>query len=66
MQISMINDTWNENEEDLDCRFSSVRAKETTIGNFLTSLIRKEMAASIGVIHSGTIRADKVYNKGSL
>lgn len=48
----------------MDTAFASVRAKETGIGNFLADLMRVEHNADCAMIHGGTIRADKFYNKG--
>ena len=50
-------------DEDQDTRFSIVRRKESSIGNFLADIIRKEHNADCSVINGGNIRADKIYTK---
>ena len=49
---------------EIDSLFSKVRTEETAIGNFIADLIRKEHHADIGLVNSGIIRADKVYEQG--
>lgn len=51
-------------DDDLDTQFSTVRSRESAIGNFLADLMRKEHNADCALIHGGTIRADKLYSKG--
>lgn len=51
-------------DDDLDTTFTSVRLKETAIGNFLADLMKKEHNADCALIHGGTIRADKLFSKG--
>ena len=51
-------------DDDLDTCFESVRTKETPIGNFLADLMRKEHNADCAMLNGGSIRADKVYNRG--
>lgn len=51
-------------ETELDTTFTFVRTKEAPIGNFIADLLRKEHNADIGFVHSGTIRADKVFKQG--
>lgn len=51
-------------DEDLDTTFLSVRTKETGIGNFLADLMRKEHHADCAFLNGGTIRADRVFQKG--
>ncbi len=49
-----------------DTHFSSIRSKETPIGNFIAELIRKYTSADMSLFNSGTIRADKTYEAGFL
>jgi len=51
---------------DLDCRFSSIRTRETNIGNFVADVMRNGLKADIGFINSGTLRADTIIDKGLL
>lgn len=49
---------------DLDARFASIRTMETSIGNFITDVMREQMKTDIAFINSGTLRADAVFDKG--
>lgn len=51
---------------DLDVKFSSVRAKETKIGNFIADMMKKHFHADIGLLNSGAFRPDKIYPEGHL
>ena len=50
----------------LDCRFSSVRCRETNIGNMVADLMRRAVDADIALLNSGTLRADAVIPPGFL
>lgn len=49
---------------ELDVKFSSVRTKETKIGNFVADMMRKHYHADVGLLNSGCFRPDRVYKKG--
>jgi 5'-nucleotidase len=51
---------------DLDTTFKEIRVKETSIANFFADLIKSEFKCDIGVINTGTIRADEYYSPGPL
>eukprot|EP00429_Kryptoperidinium_foliaceum_P067148 CAMPEP_0176053898 /NCGR_PEP_ID=MMETSP0120_2-20121206/26813_1 /TAXON_ID=160619 /ORGANISM="Kryptoperidinium foliaceum, Strain CCMP 1326" /LENGTH=1339 /DNA_ID=CAMNT_0017387359 /DNA_START=54 /DNA_END=4073 /DNA_ORIENTATION=- len=55
-----------ETAEDLDCRFSEIRTRETNVGNFVTDVMRKSLSADVAVLNSGTLRADAIFEKGKL
>ena len=48
----------------LDARFTTVRLKESNIGNFVADLMRLYYGADCTIIASGTIRGDQVYPPG--
>ena len=48
----------------LDARFTTVRLKESNIGNFVADLMRLYYGADCALIASGTIRGDQVYPPG--
>jgi 5'-nucleotidase len=50
----------------LDALSKSVRTKETDIGNFIADAYRKAVAADIGFVNGGSIRADLSYQPGPL
>mmetsp|Transcript_47718 Transcript_47718/g.139072 ORF Transcript_47718/g.139072 Transcript_47718/m.139072 type:complete len:1627 (-) Transcript_47718:186-5066(-) len=49
---------------DLDCRFQSIRTRETNAGNFVTDVMRKALNADLAVLNSGTLRADSIIERG--
>eukprot|EP00931_Biecheleriopsis_adriatica_P038098 TRINITY_DN2184_c0_g1_i1.p1 TRINITY_DN2184_c0_g1~~TRINITY_DN2184_c0_g1_i1.p1 ORF type:complete len:1777 (-),score=465.99 TRINITY_DN2184_c0_g1_i1:6-5336(-) len=51
---------------DLDCRFASIRTMETNVGNFIADVMRCGLKADIGLINSGTLRADAIIEKGEI
>jgi len=51
---------------DLDARFTSIRTKETNIGNFIADIMRVNLRADIAVLNSGTLRADAIIEAGPL
>ncbi|ESO03811.1 hypothetical protein HELRODRAFT_80178 [Helobdella robusta] len=51
-------------EVDLDGLFSSVRTKETNLGNFLTDIMLAATEANIAFLNSGTIRSDTIHPRG--
>ncbi|KAL9598639.1 MAG: hypothetical protein Q9219_004385 [cf. Caloplaca sp. 3 TL-2023] len=50
----------------LDARFSTVRARESNLGNFVADLMRHYYAADCAIMAGGTIRGDCVYPPGLL
>lgn len=48
----------------LDARFTTVRTKESNIGNFMCDLMRHFHAADCAIMASGTIRGDQIYPPG--
>eukprot|EP00295_Goniomonas_pacifica_P048322 CAMPEP_0175908896 /NCGR_PEP_ID=MMETSP0108-20121206/6829_1 /TAXON_ID=195067 ORGANISM="Goniomonas pacifica, Strain CCMP1869" /NCGR_SAMPLE_ID=MMETSP0108 /ASSEMBLY_ACC=CAM_ASM_000204 /LENGTH=869 /DNA_ID=CAMNT_0017230955 /DNA_START=3 /DNA_END=2610 /DNA_ORIENTATION=- len=55
-----------ETDVDLDCRFASIRTKETNVGNFVADVMRQEMHVDVALLNSGTLRADAVLPAGPL
>ncbi|KAF2706322.1 5'-nucleotidase-like protein [Pleomassaria siparia CBS 279.74] len=50
----------------LDARFTTVRTKESNIGNFVCDLMRNYHDADCCIMASGTIRGDQIYPPGVL
>jgi 5'-nucleotidase len=50
----------------LDARFTTVRLKESNMGNFVTDLMRSHYGGDCCIIASGTIRGDQIYPPGQL
>ncbi|KAG0643879.1 Metallo-dependent phosphatase-like protein [Tuber brumale] len=50
----------------LDARFSTIRAKESNIANFVGDLMRFYYSADCTLIAAGTIRGDQIYPPGVL
>lgn len=50
----------------LDSRFSTVRRRESNLGNFVCDLMRFYYAADCGMMAGGTIRGDQIYPPGVL
>ena len=50
----------------LDARFTTVRLKESNIGNFVCDLMRFHYYADCTIMASGTIRGDQIYPPGVL
>ena len=50
----------------LDARFTTVRLKESNIGNFVCDLMRHHYGADCTIMASGTIRGDQIYPPGVL
>ncbi|GAO16393.1 hypothetical protein UVI_02049540 [Ustilaginoidea virens] len=48
----------------LDARFSTVRTRESNMGNFVCDVMRRHHDADCCVMASGTIRGDQVYPPG--
>ena len=50
----------------LDARFSTVRLKESNIGNFVCDVMRQHHHADCTIMAAGTIRGDQIYPPGPL
>lgn len=50
----------------LDARFSTVRMKESNLGNFVCDIMRFHYNADCCIMASGTIRGDQIYPPGVL
>jgi 2',3'-cyclic-nucleotide 2'-phosphodiesterase (5'-nucleotidase family) len=50
----------------LDARFSTVRLKESNIGNFVCDIMRQHHHADCAIMAAGTIRGDQVYPPGAI
>lgn len=50
----------------LDARFTTVRLKESNMGNFVCDLMRYHYHADCAIMASGTIRGDQIYPPGVL
>ncbi len=50
----------------LDGRFTTVRTKESNLGNFVCDLMRHYYDADCGLMAAGTIRGDQIYPPGVL
>ncbi|KAL8938291.1 MAG: hypothetical protein Q9216_003980 [Gyalolechia sp. 2 TL-2023] len=50
----------------LDARFTTVRTRESNLGNFVADLMRHTYSADCALMAGGTIRGDQVYPPGIL
>jgi 2',3'-cyclic-nucleotide 2'-phosphodiesterase (5'-nucleotidase family) len=50
----------------LDARFSTVRMKESNMGNFVCDIMRQHYHADCTIMASGTIRGDQIYPPGAI
>lgn len=50
----------------LDARFTTVRLKESNMGNFICDLMRSHYAGDCCIMAAGTIRGDQIYPPGLL
>lgn len=50
----------------LDARFTTVRLRESNMGNFVCDLMRLYYQADCAIMASGTIRGDQVYPAGPI
>jgi 2',3'-cyclic-nucleotide 2'-phosphodiesterase (5'-nucleotidase family) len=50
----------------LDARFSTVRTRESNMGNFIADLMQHYYGADCAVLAAGTIRGDQIYPAGVL
>ncbi|GIX89859.1 hypothetical protein CDAR_9371 [Caerostris darwini] len=49
---------------DLDGRFSSIRTKETNLGNFVCDIMLSATHSDVALLNSGTLRSDRIHSKG--
>lgn len=52
-------------ETALDSQRSSVRTKETTMGNLIADAVRAAVGADVGLANGGGIRGDRTYDAGT-
>lgn len=50
----------------LDARFTTVRLKESNLGNFVCDIMRFQYSADCAIMAAGTIRGDQIYPPGVL
>ncbi|KAK4156079.1 Metallo-dependent phosphatase-like protein [Chaetomidium leptoderma] len=50
----------------LDARFTTVRTKESNLGNFVCDIMRHHYGADCALMAAGTIRGDQVYAPGPI
>ena len=50
----------------LDARSLESRTRETNVGNFIADAFRKSMAADVGFMNGGSVRADSLIGPGKL
>ena len=50
----------------LDARFSTVRTRESNIGNFVCDIMRQYHGADCAIMASGTIRGGQIYPPGAI
>jgi len=48
----------------LDGRFSKVRTEETSTGNFVCDILRREIGADVVILGGGTLRSDEIQGPG--
>ena len=51
-------------DTELDGRFSTVRSKESKLGNFISDIVRSNINADCTIINSGTLRSDCIFSSG--
>ncbi|XP_076354101.1 mannosylglucosyl-3-phosphoglycerate phosphatase-like isoform X2 [Tachypleus tridentatus] len=49
---------------DLDGRFSSIRTKETNLGNFVCDIMLSSTHSDLAILNSGTLRSDRIHPAG--
>lgn len=60
----MMEEVIGEVEVELDGRFSSMRTKETNLGNFVTDIIKNVTEVDCVILNSGTLRSDTIHPPG--
>lgn len=61
----MMEETIGELEVELDGRFSSMRTRETNLGNFVTDIILNVTEVDCVILNSGTLRSDCIHPPGT-
>jgi len=61
----MMEETIGELEVELDGRFSSMRTRETNLGNFVTDIILNVTEVDCVILNSGTLRSDCIQPPGT-
>lgn len=51
---------------DLDSRFSTIRTRESNVGNFVADVMRDGLRTDVALVNSGTLRADAILDTGAL
>ena len=51
-------------DTELDCRFKTVRSKESKLGNFISDIVKVNINADCSIINSGTLRSDCIFSDG--
>ncbi|XP_067120161.1 snake venom 5'-nucleotidase-like isoform X1 [Centruroides vittatus] len=49
---------------DLDGRFTSIRTRETNLGNFVCDIMLSSTHSDLALLNSGTLRSDRIHPKG--
>eukprot|EP00301_Raphidiophrys_heterophryoidea_P004290 c11877_g1_i2.p1 GENE.c11877_g1_i2~~c11877_g1_i2.p1 ORF type:complete len:449 (+),score=89.70 c11877_g1_i2:500-1846(+) len=49
---------------DLDCRFETLRTKESLIGNLIATVMLRSVSGDAAILNSGALRANQVIPKG--
>ncbi|XP_020897709.1 5'-nucleotidase isoform X2 [Exaiptasia diaphana] len=57
-------ETLGQIEVELDGRFSSLRTKETNLGNFVTDIMHNVSKVDVVLLNSGTLRSDALHAPG--
>lgn len=60
----LMEETIGELEVELDGRFSSIRTRETNLGNFVTDIILNVTEVDCVILNSGTLRSDSIHPPG--
>ncbi|KAK3937011.1 Metallo-dependent phosphatase-like protein [Diplogelasinospora grovesii] len=50
----------------LDARFTTVRSRESNLGNFVCDIMRHHYAAECAIMAAGTMRGDQIYAPGPI
>ncbi|RMX59555.1 hypothetical protein pdam_00003660 [Pocillopora damicornis] len=61
---NLMEEVIGEVQVELDGRFSSMRTKETNLGNFITDIIQNVTEVDCVILNSGTLRSDCIHPPG--
>ena len=64
--LKKLDSTVGSSRTPLDSRFSRIRTKETSVGNFVADLMRAAVRADVAILNSGTLRADSIIEAGDI